>query len=456
VSSEGLATKKRVLVAIAAISLFILGMILSQWIFSFFQIESITSGVMSVVSGTIIAWIVLMLSGILKEFTIKGASFELSSKLKEFQDEMKTSNKEICGKINNVNQNIQNSFQNINTRIDSIVNTVSTSNSESRMVNYYFESKGALQGALKESGITGKALDPKTDVSKEKLDNLDALFTRVKTLEESLSKPIKLSTSEIMSRANYFFYKKEYHKAIKRYEDVLKVEPDSLDALFNTGFSNYELSNIDKSISFYSKVLEIDPENVVTLHNMSLSYLALNNPEKSLEYLNKAIDIEPTDILLLTRVAQNYRLLQDYEKCIEVLKKAEKIKPDSTDVIEGFAHAYYWRKDIKNTEYYANKMLIQNPKSVKDKIANGVTYLLLREYEKSEEVLEDAIIDQPNSGGAWYNLACTKSKLKKYDETLKLLQRAIKINGIWKITVKVDPDLEEFRKTPQFEKMFLS
>ena len=105
-STEGLTTEKRVLVAIAAISSFILGMILSQWIFSYYQIESVTSGVMSVVSGTIIAWIVLMLSGILKEFTIKGASFELSSKLKEVQEEMKTSNNEICGKINNVNPNL--------------------------------------------------------------------------------------------------------------------------------------------------------------------------------------------------------------------------------------------------------------------------------------------------------------------------------------------------------------
>jgi len=134
-SNIELSTKKRVLIAGASIGSFILGTLFFQFIFNIFQMESITSTVMSVVSGTIMSWIVLMLSGILKEFTIKGGSFELSSvlkdELKDVKNEVKTSNTEVCGKINNLNQNFLNSIQNINNRIDTVVTNISSSSAKS-------------------------------------------------------------------------------------------------------------------------------------------------------------------------------------------------------------------------------------------------------------------------------------------------------------------------------------
>lgn len=453
-STEGLTTEKRVLVAGASISSFILGAILFQSIFNLFQIESITSAIMSVVSGTIIAWIVLILSGILKEFTIKGASFELSSKLKEVKDEVKTSNSEICNKISNLNQNFLNSVQNLNTRMDTIVTNISSSSAKSETNVYYAQSKEELNTKLQETVSASTAGDSKI-ISREDIEKIDLLMNKVNTLEKTLGRKVTLTPPEMLSRARYYFYKNQFENAIELYRDVLKEDKNNRDALDGLALCYDKSGNFDLSLDYFKQVNAIN-ETADSLYNIGSIYTNLSDFENARKYLNKSLEKNPNHsytILTLGDVAHeegNISLAKEkYQQVLDV-------DPNNLSALEKISVLYQHNNDIVNAEKYATQLANITPKIPQEQLSKALGLIILGKLSEALEIINELLIKNPNNVAALYNKACVMSLRGDIDESIKLLQKVLKINKSYKSSLNRDPDLKNVRKSPKFQNVFES
>src|ERR1041385_6364899 len=105
-------------------------------------------------------------------------------------------------------------------------------------------------------------------------------------------------------------------------------------------------------------------------------------------------------------------------------------------------------------------MLTKNPelpKPIRYEVPNylGVDYLLLNQYPRAIESFERSI--QLAGGDSYplplYNLACVYSRMDQKEKALDYLKRAIAGGYKDYVAISKDPDLENIRHTPQYEKI---
>ena len=67
--------------------------------------------------------------------------------------------------------------------------------------------------------------------------------------------------------ANELFLKKRFADAIKKYENVLQIEPDNLIALNNKGYTLSKLKKHSQALSCYDESLRKNPNDKTVLIN---------------------------------------------------------------------------------------------------------------------------------------------------------------------------------------------
>jgi tetratricopeptide (TPR) repeat protein len=81
------------------------------------------------------------------------------------------------------------------------------------------------------------------------------------------------SLEEIFTISNKFYLSKDYDKAIKGYEFIIKGGKTSPELFYNLGNCYYKTNDLGKAILYYEKSLKIDPNNEDALFNLKLAQL---------------------------------------------------------------------------------------------------------------------------------------------------------------------------------------
>jgi tetratricopeptide (TPR) repeat protein len=70
-----------------------------------------------------------------------------------------------------------------------------------------------------------------------------------------------------MAYLDYTQYK--YSEALKRYREILSIDPDFAPCYFDIGQIYFDLEEYEKAIEMYRKYLEYEPGDEITLENIS-------------------------------------------------------------------------------------------------------------------------------------------------------------------------------------------
>lgn len=80
---------------------------------------------------------------------------------------------------------------------------------------------------------------------------------------------------------------------IENYKEILKKDPDNLQANINIGNLYFDTQQDLQAIGHYRKALELDPRNVNVRTDMAVCYRRKGDPDRAVEELKKAISIDP-------------------------------------------------------------------------------------------------------------------------------------------------------------------
>lgn len=80
---------------------------------------------------------------------------------------------------------------------------------------------------------------------------------------------------------------------IDNYKEILKKDPNNLQALINIGNLYFDTRQDLLAIGHYRKALELDPRNVNVRTDMAVSFRRTGNPDRAVEELKKAISMDP-------------------------------------------------------------------------------------------------------------------------------------------------------------------
>ncbi|MCK9614463.1 MAG: tetratricopeptide repeat protein [Candidatus Omnitrophica bacterium] len=150
--------------------------------------------------------------------------------------------------------------------------------------------------------------------------------------EEFLKKAHKLKPGDVKISeylAQFYFYKKQPQEALAIYENIVKQQPEYVDALFWLGFLYEDLKRRDDAIKTWKKALQISPNHSQTLNSLGYLYAEEGkNLDEAESMLKKALEAEPDNGAYLDSIGWIYFKKKDYKKAQDYLKKAIKYQED--------------------------------------------------------------------------------------------------------------------------------
>jgi tetratricopeptide (TPR) repeat protein len=432
--------KYKALTASASIITFILTNYLFIYTLTAFKVNLNISAVLSIVAGAFSAYIVMALSGVIKEFSIKSGFVQISSKLEEkienVKNDLSESKRDIGEKISGLNT----SLQSVNSTLDSIMLHISTTAvHQTTTLNFGdlineagLKIQEEKSKKMNSAGIT-KELDPtKVSLSREVEHDIQQFIELQKKIEElqQLTKKLKLTPfniDKLIQDANFHFYKGEYEKASELYDQILKEDPKNVYALVNKAITLYRLGKYEDALSYCDRSLAIDRNNFDALVYKSFILYRAGKLESAIPYYKRISNLDIDENSIDALVNKGVALVH--------LSKYEEAKYEE-------ARAYFQK---------ATKLEI-NPNNFDALVGKGVALEFIGKYEDAQSYYDRALGVNPDGIFAMYSKARCYVLQGKLNESLNLVEKIYALKSEYK-EVKTDPDFNKIRTYERFRKL---
>ncbi len=191
--------------------------------------------------------------------------------------------------------------------------------------------------------------------------------------------------------AEIYFTRRLFRKAIGTYHEILRIEPENNNAVFQLANSFMAIHEYKLAIDYYERIYISFPE---LFYNKAYAYSKLGRKDKSIEVLENIFSYKVTSILPYIFLAELYFLEGRHEDAINTLEKAQ------------------------------NKFGKQGNISY----LMGLAYFNLNNFLRSYVEFEHAEKLKVNSANFYKNYALACHKIGKTEKAIDLLMIGIKLN----------------------------
>jgi tetratricopeptide (TPR) repeat protein len=154
--------------------------------------------------------------------------------------------------------------------------------------------------------------------------------------------------------------RKEYDRAIKYFEDALRLERDFAASYYNLGDIEYQRGNYERAIEYLNKALIAGrKDKLVTLdvlNKLGRTYGAIGQPDKAIEYIQQALSIYPDSFVLINNLGVQYIKSNKPEQAIALYEQALRKREDSI-LYSNLAIAYALIGDEKKSRELRDKAI---------------------------------------------------------------------------------------------------
>ncbi|MDR2939068.1 MAG: tetratricopeptide repeat protein, partial [Clostridiales bacterium] len=262
------------------------------------------------------------------------------------------------------------------------------------------------------------------------------LYLNLKKYEEAIvdfEQVIKLDPQTLYGYSNLadcYYNLKDYEKALEFYEKQLQYTEEG-HLYTSRGLCYYYLGEVGKERENYLKSIEVDPDYAYAYNNMGYILYCENNYNEAIEYYLKAIEKKDNLLSAHRYLGDSYRDLRQFDKSIEVFNGALKIFTNGKEkrlLLEDKAFVYYHTHRYREAIAIFKSALDENLESAYIYDMIGYSYYKLKEYHNALGYYEKGIglYKEYNrlyvSFGDYYYevLNDYKKALKYYSDALKL------------------------------------
>jgi len=154
----------------------------------------------------------------------------------------------------------------------------------------------------------------------EKIENESkkkACYSSLKKEIPTLGQAIALS-----QKGSYSFQETDYaEKSFKILDEILKKDPDNIEALLGVGYT-YEIRNqFEKALSYYNKALTLDPSSAFIYNKIGHLYELSEGADRAITYYQKSLTLSPTLIDAKMNLARIYYRQGKLDKATKLFKE---------------------------------------------------------------------------------------------------------------------------------------
>lgn len=190
---------------------------------------------------------------------------------------------------------------------------------------------------------------------------------------------------------------KYLEEAYQYFTQVLKLEPNHLEAHNNLGVIYFHRSKMEDALREFSQAAAIDPNSAEAHNNLGSLFLAQGSYDKAKDAFQKAMKIKPGYSEALVNLGTAWFKEGNLEKAQDIYLQATRLFPNNQDAWNCLGLTHFTRKDYQGAIDHFETALKTGPARADVYISIGKTYLSLRSFDKSLAALKKAVEVDPHN-----------------------------------------------------------
>ena len=136
-------------------------------------------------------------------------------------------------------------------------------------------------------------------------------------------------------------------KAIEEYENVLKLDPNNVEAHNNLGVIYKEQGNLDKALGHFQFVKTLSPGMDEVHNNLGVVYYLRGDQEEAVKEYRKALELNPDNLMCLINLGLVYKARGMELKTVDTLETILSIEPFQAEAHYNLAILYEELGDLE-------------------------------------------------------------------------------------------------------------
>jgi tetratricopeptide (TPR) repeat protein len=222
----------------------------------------------------------------------------------------------------------------------------------------------------------------------------------------------------------------DYDRAVKEFENALKLFPKDEDALFNLGFVYADMQQYGPAYDIFKKLVNINPHHIEAFNNLGLLFARQGKYTDAVSVYEKGVEHNPGAAVLYNNLGNVYYDTGKYEKALQMFKKAGDLDPVFSERlyhlgIDSFIKGSGGMDDAIAKLQESVKQNVNKAKTVHDL---GVAYLERHMEDKAIDSFIKALNIDPNYLSAYVNLGYTYQHKESYEKAIQSFEKALILN----------------------------
>jgi tetratricopeptide (TPR) repeat protein len=239
-------------------------------------------------------------------------------------------------------------------------------------------------------------------------------------------------------RGAAWLQKKEPDKALKDFDECLRLNPSDTTALNNRGLCWKDKKEYDKAIADYDEAIRLNPKKFVTICNRGIVWSLKKEYDKAIADFDKTIRLHPRDVRAYYERGLAWRNKKDYDKSIADYDEAIRLDPRYTIAFYQRGVAWRYKKEYDKAIADYDEAIRLNPKYAVAVQTRGLTRRLMKQYDRAIKDYEEAMrldskLTLAYSQLSWLLATCPEARYRDGKRAVELATKACEL-ARWEAT----------------------
>ncbi|MCM8791092.1 MAG: sulfatase-like hydrolase/transferase [Candidatus Omnitrophica bacterium] len=285
-----------------------------------------------------------------------------------------------------------------------------------------------LENFLKKTSSAKKEKKIEVDrQTREKLASLGYIQGTVVTATEGANPRKMIQTMERMNLLARLANSGKIDEAIAGFKEVLKADPNNIEANRHIAQLYKEIGNYDDAIRHFRKAASFKPDDPETHNGLGNVYKNMGRVKEAFDEFSIAAVLDPEDGAVVNNIGWCYQQKGDFNKALEYYEKAVKLDPNIAMAHANMAVIYRVRKDLDRAAEKARKAIDLDPTVALAYSELGAIAATKGDLDKAVKFCEKAVELDPNWPDGHYNLGVTYEWKGDYAKALENYLNALKL-----------------------------
>ena len=237
----------------------------------------------------------------------------------------------------------------------------------------------------------------------------------------------EINIKHAFNLAIQYHQKNNLNEAKKIYLQILKINPNHVNAHNNLGAAYKQLGEIEKAKSCFEKVVQLNPNDVDGHNNLGLLLFELKEIQKAKKFFEKTIQLNPNYVEAHNNLGTIFNELKEFQKAKDCYERAIQLNPNYAIALYNLGVIFKQFGLSKKAIGYFEKAIEINPNYAAAYNGLGIIFEELgNNIKKAKSCFEKALKINPNYADIYWNL---HSLVSNIDEAIEILKKLIHIDN---------------------------